>query len=123
MESSEELLNEWKVRLGLHDWRIKLNPKCTSAEMGDEEDCGCTTFEESTKTARIDILDPQYYGERIVPFDFEETLVHELLHLKLSIVSIGVPDAQERYMHQIIDDLARAFVDAKRSERSRLWTT
>ena len=51
----------------------------------------------------------------MVPLDWEKTLVHELLHLKTCLVSSNVPDLQERVMHQMIDDLARAFVSAKRS--------
>lgn len=70
---------------------------------------------ETVKTARIEIMDPAYYGERIVPFDWEKTLVHELLHLKTCLVSSNVPELQERVMHQLIDDLARALVSAKRS--------
>ncbi len=110
----DDLLQEWKTRLGLHDWRIKLRPNCCPEEMEHENCVGCTDWTESGKTARIDILDESYYGKRVVPFDFEKTLVHELLHLKLCLVSSNVDDFQERYMHQIIDDLARAFVDAKK---------
>lgn len=109
------LLKEWQMRLGLQNWRIKLVANCKPNEMELENCAGCTDWTESIKTARIEILDKNYYGERIVPFDFEKTLVHELLHLKLSLVSNNVDEFQERYMHQIIDDLARAFVDAKRS--------
>ena len=109
------LLAEWQERLGLTDWRIKLKPKCKPEEMEIENVAGCTAWNESIKTARIEIIEPKYYGDRIVPFDFEKTLVHELLHLKLCLVSDGVDAFQERYMHQIIDDLARALVSAKRS--------
>lgn len=111
----EKLLQEWKERLGLFDWTIKLKPCCQPDEMTLENVSGCTDWVESVKSARIEILDPKYYGERIVPFDFEKTLVHELLHLKLSLLSLNVGDLQERYTHQLIDDLARAFVDAKRA--------
>ena len=45
---------------------------------------GCTEWSEAIKTARIEIINPACYGDRIVPFDFEKTLVHELLHLKFS---------------------------------------
>ena len=114
MENEQELLIEWKNRLGLQDWRIKLVPNCKHEEM-ELEDCeGCTEWTECVKTARIEILDPQYYGDRIVPFDFEKTLVHELFHLKTCLVSNMVDEFQERYMHQMIDVLGRAFVDAKR---------
>lgn len=110
----KELLLEWKQRLGLQEWRIKLRPKCDPDEMTLENVAGCADWSETIKTARIEILDPAYYGERIVPFDWEKTLVHELLHLKLCLVQDVEDDLQSRYMHQIIDDLARAFVDAKR---------
>lgn len=110
----KELLLEWKERLGLQEWRIKLCPKCDPDEMTLENVAGCVDWSETSKTARIEILDPAYYGERIVPFDWEKTLVHELLHLKLCLVQDVEDDLQSRYMHQIIDDLARAFVDAKR---------
>ena len=110
-----DLLNEWKIRLGLHDWHIRLYPKCKPEEMSMEDVDGCTVWQEANKTARIEIMHPKYYGDRIVPFDFERILVHELLHLKLFLVSDKVEEFQGRYMHQVIDDLARAFVDAKRN--------
>ena len=111
---SEKLLEEWKQRLGLSDWRIVLSDKCTPQEMELENVDGCTSWEESIKSATIQILDEKYYGDRIIPFDFEKTLVHELLHLKTSFISNTGNDLQDRIAHQLIDDLARAFVDAKR---------
>lgn len=113
--ANNKLLKEWQYRLGLHDWKIKLVDCCRPDEMALEDVAGCTEWTESNKTARIEILDPQFYGERIVPFDYEKTLVHELLHLKTCLVSDCADQLQTRYMHQIIDDLAKAFVDAKRS--------
>lgn len=113
-KKQKELLEEWKIRLGLYDWHIKLYPKCKPDEMDLEEVAGCASWQESNKTAKIDILKPKYYGKSVVPFDFEKTLVHELLHLKLCLVADDEETFQGRYMHQIIDDLARALVDAKR---------
>lgn len=116
MKTHDELLSEWKERLGLHDWRIKLIDNCKPEDMTLQDVAGYTEWSESVKAARIEILDPVYYGERIVPFDWEKTLVHELLHLKTCLVSDAVDNLQARYMHQMIDDLARAFVDAKRAK-------
>lgn len=116
IEKGESLLAEWKERLGLTEWRIKLVDNCKPEEMMIENCAGCTDWSEAIKTARIEIIDPQYYGKRIVPFDYEKTLVHELLHLKTCLVSDQVDALQARYMHQMIDDLARAFVDAKRAQ-------
>lgn len=110
------LLLEWKQRLGLMDWRIKLVDNCEPEDMSLRDVAGSTEWTESVKTARIEIMDPKFYGDRIVPFDYEKTLVHELLHLKFSLISLDVGDLQTRYVHQIIDDLARAFVDAKRKK-------
>jgi phage shock protein A len=50
----------------------------------------------------------------MIPFDFEKTLVHELLHLKFSLLADKVEDMQSRYVHQMIDEMARSLVDAKR---------
>lgn len=110
----KNLLREWQSRLSLQEWRIKLLDNCDPDDMELPDCAGCTDWSESIKTARIEIMNPLYYGERIVPFDYEKTLVHELLHLKTCLISDHVDDLQERYMHQMIDDLARAFVDAKR---------
>ena len=109
------LMKEWTKRLGLQDWRISLHDNCKPENMSMEDVAGCTVWQECNKTAVIEIIDEQYYGDdRVVGFDWEKTLVHELLHLKTSLISSSVDDLQERVAHQLIDDLARAFVDAKR---------
>ena len=46
-----------------------------------------------------------------MPFDFEQTLVHELLHLKFSFWCQNEDDVGDRAMHQMIDDLARALTE------------
>lgn len=114
LKTNMKLLAEWKERLGLHDWVITLVDNCFPGDMCLANKAGDTAWSEENKTARIEIMDPQYYGDRITPFDFERILVHELLHLKLSLVSSDVGNLQERYMHQIIEDLAKALVQAKR---------
>jgi hypothetical protein len=83
---------------------------------------GCTEWQETIRTARIDILDPVCYGDRIIPFDWEKTLVHELLHLKFCLVQDVENDMQSRLMHMYIDDIARALVDAKRSGKDGMET-
>jgi hypothetical protein len=111
-EDAKELLNEWQIRLGLTDWRIKLSVNCEPHEM-EMESVGCTSWQEVSKTAHIYIIDKKYYGDRVVPFDFEKTLVHELLHLKTCLLFDTGNELQDRIAHQLIDDLARAFVDVK----------
>ena len=112
----QELLEKWKRRLGLHDWTINLCVNCKPEEMAMSEVAGCTEWSESVKTARIEIIDQQYYGDRIVPFNFEKILIHELLHLKMSIWCQNEDNVEDRVMHQIIDDLAHTFVENEGDE-------
>ncbi|MBR5752857.1 MAG: hypothetical protein IKX83_00060 [Clostridia bacterium] len=110
-------LQEWQERLGLQEWRISLHDCMPVREMMDQGAAGCTEWQEVNKTARVEIMDPDEYGERVIPFDYERILVHELLHLKFCLISEtqGEDPLQERVAHQLIDDMARALVDAKRS--------
>lgn len=111
----KKLLKEWKHRLGLNDWTIVLKDNCSPNEMILKDCCGNTEWSETGKTAFIQILDKRDYGNRIIPFDKEKTLVHELLHLKLCLLGESGNELQDRVQHQIIDDLAKALVNAKRS--------
>ena len=113
------LFRKWRDRLGLSDWRFLFSDNCEPDELVVKECSGCTEWEESTKTARVQILDPKYYGNRVVPFDFEEILVHELLHVKMCFLTDSDDALQNRIGHQLIDDLARAFVEAQRDNSIR----
>ena len=110
------LLEKWKRKLCLQEWRIKLLTRLRPEEMTMDDVAGCTEWSESIKTARIEIVDPAYYGDRIVPFNFEKTLVHELLHLKFSFWCQDEYSVADRLMHQYIDDLARAFTEVNNDE-------
>ena len=114
-KSYKSLLNEWQKRLSLQDWTIKLYTECTPDDMSIDDSSGCVHWQESTKTACIQILDPKFYGDRVVPFDLEKTLVHELMHLKMCMLYKKDGSLRERIVHQLIDDLSRALVDAKRA--------
>lgn len=110
----QQLLTEWQQRLGLQNWYVKLLTNCRPETMACPDADGCTDYEESSRTARIELVDPIFYGERVIPYDPEKTLVHELLHLKMSLYFEG--DALlERVSNMILDDLARALVEAKRA--------
>lgn len=111
---SKALLNDWMQRLGLQDWTIKLEDCCDPDEMFCQEVSGCTRWQEVGKSAIIQIIDPDRYGRRIQPFDYEVTLVHELLHLKTCLLTDVEDPLTERVGHMLIDDLARIMVDLKR---------
>lgn len=119
-----DLLNEWEERLGLQDWIIKLKYNCKFSDLELENCCGETNWEDTIKTATIKIVNPKEYGnDRIVAFDFEQILVHELLHIKFGLLSFTQQDYDGKVTaelrHQLIDDLARALVMAKRGETKR----
>ena len=121
LATNEELtlLEKWKVKLCLQEWRIRLKTHLRPEEMTMENVEGCTEWSEAIKTARIEIINPAYYGDRIVPFDFEKTLVHELLHLKMSFWCQNEDGVSDRAMHQVIDDLARALTDTESRENKK----
>ena len=109
------LLLEWKQRLELMDWIITLQTDMHPDNMILSGACGCTSWEESIKAAQIQIADPAKLPDQLRQFDFEETLVHELLHIKTSLLSTDDEKSlQDRILHQLIDDLSRALVAAKR---------
>ena len=123
ISEEEKLLNEWQERLGLQDWAIALRYNCEQDELELQEVAGETHWNVILKTAIIYIVSEEVYGSRMLNFDFEKTLVHELLHLKFSIVDIedGTYESKvlDSTLHQLIDDLARALVMAKRKETKR----
>lgn len=112
-EKPYQVLSEWVHRLGLVDWAITLHPDVPEADMSLDNATGDVDYNETSKTARIDILRECDFGDRVAPFNWEKTLIHELLHLKLCLVADVSEPLQARYMHQIIDDLARALYEAK----------
>ena len=112
------LLTEWKKRLGLDEWFIELISNCKPEEISEDAD-GEVEYIESIQSAVIKIVDPKLRKPGLRQFDFELCLVHELLHCKLSLLMDGEDweiGFQPRYLHQIVDSLARAFIDAKRTE-------
>ena len=121
-----QLLDEWQTRLGLKDWLILLETNVDPNKIPIRDADGCVSYEEIVKAAKIQIINPEAIVSdedtiRLRPFDFEETLVHELLHLKFCLLERGQKwdkKLQLRLMHQILDDISRALVDAKRSSKS-----
>ena len=119
-----KLLKEWQERLGLQDWVIKFYPNCKAEEVDEGTSIGSTTWQTTNKTAIIKIIDKKEYSEEyMIPYDFEKTLVHELLHIKFSTIDKDLNTYEgivvEQVRHQLIDDLARAFIMAKRGKTKR----
>ena len=124
-QTEESLLEEWQNRLGLQDWAIILRYNCKREDMDDPDySIGETNWNATSKCARIQIISEKEYGtNRMLPYDFEKTLVHELLHCKFSMIDKDLNTYEgivaEQARHQLIDDLARALVMAKRGKTKR----
>lgn len=119
----EKLLEEWQERLGLQDWNIILRYNCKKEDMELEDVNGESSWTTSRKVGVIRILNLKLCEDDIEEFDFEEILVHELLHLKFSLLEYGKDNYANKVAlevrHQLIDDLARALVMAKNGETKR----
>ena len=110
----EKLLREWQHRLGLDNWHIVLEEDVSPNDMELPMVQGETEYDTVNSCAIIRILDEKDYGKRILPFDKEKVLVHELLHIKMWFIYESDSDLQSKMVHQLIDDMARSLVDAKR---------
>ena len=108
MADSKKMLDKWLKRLGLQDWTVALQSDCRPDEMTNAGVSGETEYTEEIKCAYVRILDEKYYGARIKPFCYEQTLIHELLHLKFALLDNSDNDIHDRLLHQCIDDLATA---------------
>lgn len=107
--TGEKLLQKWQKRLGLIEWHIVLKENCAPNDICNDV-CGECEIDEVHKIAVVRIIDRCYYGERIVPYNFEKTLIHELLHIKFVFIDNSGNELHDRLLHQSIEDLAKGFV-------------
>lgn len=66
-----------------------------------------------TRLAIIQIIDQDDVTEPMGEFNYEKTLVHELLHLKMAFLDDSGDDLRDTLTHAMIDDLAVSFVKAR----------
>ena len=107
-------LELWQQRLNLTDWVIELVEECSYLN----ENAGHTEWTETAKTAVIRILSKDSYGERLKQYDPEVILVHELLHLKFSLIWKTGNTLHDRVLHQIIEELSCTLVQLRREGNS-----
>jgi len=109
-----ESLREWQHRLYLDDWIIKILLVPRYEIEGSQ---GMTEFLQELRSAviRIAIPDDDMRG-RIVKVCHEQTLVHELLHLKYNWVeSSGTYEGKytDSCEHALLEQMARSLIMAK----------
>jgi hypothetical protein len=117
MNKNDKLLQEWQERLGLQNWVIKLKTGCTPEELSPNN-MAEVEYTAVNRTAVIRVLEESCYGDRIIDYDFEKSLTHELLHLKFEAI-YNLTELEDRIIHPLIDDMARALVMAKRGKTKR----
>jgi hypothetical protein len=102
---------EWKERLGLHDWTIKIILAEPHEFIINDSDGECE-YVTIMQCAKIRILKPEYYGDRILKYCAERILVHELLHCAWAHLDTD-NDGFNRLQHSIMEKTARALICAK----------
>lgn len=121
-EKAKELLDEWKERLGLQEWAISLAINVPIKDL-DEND-GNVEYDTSLKVARIKIAVENEDERNWVKYDFEEILIHELLHIKLGLIDLQEVRSYEQKLltdtiHQLVEDIAQALMMAKYNKKGR----
>lgn len=109
----KKLLKKWQSILGLNDWVIDLRDNCRPEDFILQNVNGECEYNEMLKCAVIRLLDEKYAEKRILSYNKEKTLIHELLHIKFSFLQESGNDLQERIVHQLMEDLAKSFIKAK----------
>lgn len=115
-ERAEQLFDKWVDILQLHEWDIRFHWKCDPKRMELVDNAGCTSYNWVCRQAVIQIADPDLYEMDMkgFAFDFEQILVHELLHLKFSMLDDTKDEMQNRHVHILVDGIARSLVRASR---------
>jgi hypothetical protein len=110
----EKLVNSWKSVLGISDWFVVVKDNCCASEFNSQDCAGECEWDIVHKCAVIRLLREEEYGDRIIPYDKEKILVHELLHIKFAIIDNSGNGVVDNIIHQIIEDMAKALVHIKR---------
>ena len=115
-EAANALLLKWVSILKLGDWDIRFKWKCDPMRMAIQNSAGCTSYNDICRQAVIEIADLSQYQPDMQGFDldYERILVHELMHLKMSILDTGESEIQNKAVHILVDSLAQALVKANR---------
>lgn len=113
-EKAKQLFNKWVRILHLEPWNIQFQWKVRKENMNLADTVGATTYLHSMRQAIVQMIDPIDYPVSPFEYDYEKTLVHELLHLKFSDLDDTGDQLRDKLTHQMIDDMAKALVNAYR---------
>ena len=114
-EKAQMLFEKWVNILDLGSWNIHFEWSVKEKDMPEEDTTGYTQYLHTKKQAIITMLDPADFeiDNEYFNYDYEQTLVHELLHLKFSDIEDSENELQNKLLHQLIDSLAKSFIKVK----------
>lgn len=113
-QEATRLFEKWRKILHLEAWDIKFQWCVRGRDMNLQDCMGCTSFLHESHQAIVQMLDPVDFDNDLFSYDYEKTLVHELLHLRFSDLENSGDPLRDKLTHQLIDDLARAFICASK---------
>ena len=123
---TEEQLRErckyWQEVLRLQDWDVMVRLARGNGLDLPADSQGRCNWSEQRRSALIRVVDHADYDREIIhPQNHEETLVHELLHLKCAPFDTFKEDtAENTAMEQMIVSVAAALVHLDREFRQRV---
>jgi hypothetical protein len=108
-------LSTWSSRLRLQDWRIEA--KIVRSTELKPDTLGHIKWDSDKKTALITLLDPLDYDlpATRIEEDMEMTVLHELIHLHLSVLPRDKSTRQAE--EQVVNRIASALMDLDRRGR------
>lgn len=113
-EKAKALFDEWVKRLHLEEWDIDFQWRVLEKDMTEPNSTGCTSANVIDRQAIIQMVDPVDFPNSPFTYDYEKTLVHELLHLVFWDMDDTGDKLRDHLTHCMIDRMARALVSAKR---------
>lgn len=105
----------WKKRLGLQRWRISIG---IVRRWELEGNIAKTSYSMERNDASIKLSDPIDYIEYPIPYDMEQTLIHELLHLKFCAIYDPQSEHERRDWESLVEDLSWCLIEAWRQDES-----
>jgi hypothetical protein len=108
-------LRVWQSRLGLSDWNVEV--KIVRISDLNPDTLGHLKWNSENRTATIKVLDPVDYDLPVsrIPEDIEITIVHELLHLQLSVLPRD--KAYKAVEERVVQRMTKALFDLEKTAR------
>jgi hypothetical protein len=118
VEELKEALLYWQQKLAIQDWEIHLEIDPRVPTFNEKEGYARVLRSRTSRRAVIHFLNPEDWvtdGKR-EPYDMEQCLVHELLHIVLWFFDSPENENENFLFEQSIDILAEVLVFLSRKE-------